>query len=113
MTLLKQILNYLIWAIFSFLFAFGYMRIILGPKPEPSTGWMKLFDWIYDISMLNLGLILGSIIALFYIFIDLFYLKQKLKSNAFSPFVRFLTLIAITGIVGIIHYVAEKIIDII
>ena len=113
MTILKRILNYLIWSILSFLSAFGYMRIILGPKPEPSTGWMKIFDSVYDIAMLNVGVILGSIIALLYILIDVFYLKQKLKNNTLNLFIRFLTLIAIISIVSITHYIIEKVIDII
>jgi hypothetical protein len=113
MTILKQILTYLIWISVSFLSAFGYMRIILGPKPKPSTNWMRMFDGIHDYVMVYIGIIIGAIIALLYILIDIFYLKKKLKNNPKRTIIRFLIIIIIASIVGTTHYIFEKVIDII
>ncbi|WP_308993833.1 hypothetical protein QLS71_010170 [Mariniflexile litorale] len=113
MNILKQILIYLIWTFISLLSAFGYMRIILGPKPKPSTGFMKMFDWTYGVAMLHVGSIIGSIIALLYIIIDVFYLKKRLKNNSKRMMIRFIIILIITLIVGTTHYIFEKVIDII
>lgn len=113
MTIQKQILHYLIWTIISFLGAFGYTRIILGPKPEPSTGVMKYFDGIYLLVMYHVGIVIGCIIAILFILIDVFYLRKKLKNNPKSVAIRFLVIVIITFVLGTTHYVCEKVIDII
>ncbi|WP_445711974.1 hypothetical protein [Flavobacterium sp.] len=113
MCILKQIGTYLIWIVLSLFMAFGYMRIILGPKPKPSTGLMIMFDWVYGVAILHVGAIIGSIIALLYILIDIFYLKKKLKNNSKRTIIRLFIVTVITFIVGITHYICEKVIDII
>ncbi len=110
---LKQILTYVFWTIFSLLAGVVYMRIVLGPKPEPSTGFLKMFDWAYDVALIQVGFIIGGIIALLYILLDVLYLKQKLKNHSKKTIIRFLMIIVITAIVGTIHYIFEKVIDII
>ncbi len=111
MSILKQLLHYFIWILVSFLFAVGYTRIILGPKP--STDFIKPFDWLYILVLQHLGLVIGSMIAVIFILIDVFYLKEKLKNNSNAIPNRFLVILIITFILGITHYVCEKIIDII
>ena len=113
MSILKRILSYFIWTLIAFLCAFGYMRIILGAKPKPSTGIMILFDWVYGYALVYVGSIIGSIIAFLYIIIDVFYLNKKLKSRANSTIIRLLIVIIITVIVGTTHYLLEKVIDVI
>ena len=112
-SVVKQLFNYCFWAVMSFLAAFGCMRIMLGPRPESSKGFMRIFDFIYDIVMIELVPIIGGIIAFLYILIDIVYLKKKLKNNSKSILLRFLTIIIITLIVGTTHYLLEKVIDII
>ncbi len=113
MNTLKQILNYLIWTSISIVLAFGYMRIILGPRDEEPTGFWKLTDILYDLALYHVGFVIGCIIATFFILIDIFYLKKKLKTNSNEVVIRFLILIIIALIVGVSHYVCEKVIDII
>ena len=113
MDILKQLLQYLNWTFVSFLFAFGYTRIILGPRPESSTGFMKFLDLIYLLVMSHVGLVIGSIIAILFILIDVFYLKEKLTNNSKSIPIRFLVILIITFVLGTTHYICEKVIDII
>jgi len=113
MKFLKQSLVYLIWVILALLLGIGYMWILLGPKGEVSTGFMHIFDLIYDLALVSIGLIAGSVIAFLFILIDIFYLKKKLKDNTKSTRIRFLILLIITVIVGVTHYVLEKVIDVI
>ena len=113
MKVLKLVSSYFIWVIISLISALGYMRIILGPKPEPSTGIMKMFDWVYGFVMMRVGFIIGMIILFIFILIDNFYFKKSFKNNKKLFSIRFLTIIVITVIVGTIHYWLEKVIDVI
>ena len=113
MRILKRILNYFLWTLLAFLFSCGYMFIILGPKPKPSTGFMKIFDWIYEFAFIYIGSIIGSIIALLYILIDVFYLNKRLKNRPNSTIIRFLIVMIIVIIVGTTHYILEKVVDVI
>ena len=113
MTILKQIINYFIWSLIAFLSAFVYVRIILGPKTESSSAFMVMFGWFYEYAFIYIGLIIGSIIFLLFILIDIFYLKKKLKTGISSLFIRFFIIIFITVFVGSMHYILEKVIDVI
>jgi hypothetical protein len=107
MSTFKRILVYFIWSLIAFLSAFVYVRIILGPKPESSSTFMVMFGWLYEYAFIYIGLIIGSIIALLFILIDLFYLKNKFKIGISSLFIRFFIIIFITVFVGSIHYILE------
>lgn len=113
MSTFKRILVYFIWSLIAFLSAFVYVRIILGPKPESSSTFMVMFSWLYEYTFIYIGLIIGSIITLFLILIDVFYLKNKFKIGVSSIFIRFFIIIFLTVIVVSIHYILEKVIDII
>jgi hypothetical protein len=107
----KQILSYLSWIVCSFILAFIYTRIILGPRP--SIGISKYFEWFYILGMIRIVSIIGSIIALLYILIDVFHLKKKLKNNSKNTIIRFLIMLIITLFVACTHYFLEKVIDVI
>jgi hypothetical protein len=105
MNTLKQILNYLIWVLLSLLLGVSYMRIILGPKKEESTGFWHLLNIFYDVALRHIGLRIGGAIALLFILVDIFYLKKKLKNNIKSIGIRFIVLLGITAMVAIILYI--------
>ena len=114
MKILKQVLAYLFWIAISFIAAFGYIRIILGPEPDSGSSILAfLFLLIRNVIIVKFVPIIGSIIALVFILIDIFYLKKKLKSNIKSTGIRFILLLVITLVVAIIHYILEKVIDVI
>ncbi|PHR72857.1 MAG: hypothetical protein COA67_03915 [Lutibacter sp.] len=114
MTILKQFLAYLFWIGVSFIAAFGYIRIILGPEPGTKSGFLAfLYLLIRNAIIVELVPIIGSIIAVLYILTDVFYLKKKLKNNLKGIIIRFISIIVITLAVGVIHYLLEKVIDVI
>jgi hypothetical protein len=114
MSTFKRILTYFAWAIISLLSVFVYMRIILGAKPEESESFFKIiFRLFYEYAFIYIGLIIGSVVAFLFILIDVFYLNKRLKNNMKATVFRFFIVILITILVGIIHYVLEKVINVI
>ena len=110
---IKQALGYFVWIFISLLAGIAHMRIILGPKPKPSSGILKMFDWAYGVSLFHVGLVIGSIIAFLFIIIDHFYLKKRLAANANRSLIRLLVILILALIVGTTHYICEEVIDII
>ncbi|WP_299125897.1 hypothetical protein [uncultured Winogradskyella sp.] len=114
MKILKQILAYLFWIGISFVAAFSYVRILIGPEPDESNGFLNLLDLLINRTVIvQLVPIIASIIAILFILTDIFYLKKKLKNNSKGIPSRFLVIMLITIVVGITHYILEKVIDII
>jgi len=108
-----RILGYLFSILFSFLLAFIYMKIALGSKQEETTDLIRFLNWFYDIILFHIVPITGSIIASIYILLDIFYFHKRLKNASYSSGIRLLIITAIAIIVGISHYVLEKVFDII
>ena len=113
MKTLKQILTYIMWIAVSLLLGISYMRIVLGPNEVSSKGLSYLLHVFFDFGLFYVGLIIGSIIALLFILLDVFYLKKKLTNTIKSTITRFLLLLVIAVIIGITHYMLEKVIDVI
>lgn len=97
------------------LLSLAYIRLLLGPSPDKETfGDFNIFAaMLYYYGMGYLVLAVGGSIALIYILFDHFYLKNKLKDNPKKTKIRFLFILVIAVVVAIIHYVLEKVVDII
>ena len=113
MSILKRFLFYFTWALVAFLAAFLYMRFILGPKPESTSVLMTMFSLFYDYAFLHIGLIIGSIVFLLFFLLDIFYLSKRLKNNVMSLVLRLFIILISTIFVGLIHYMLEKVIDVV
>ncbi|EPR70303.1 hypothetical protein ADIWIN_3659 [Winogradskyella psychrotolerans RS-3] len=113
MRILKRILNYSITTGIALLFAFAYMRIILGPKSKDTDWIAKFSNIVYDLAFVYASLILGCIIAVLYILIDVLYTYKKLKNNTNATRIRLLILISLAIVVTATHYILEKVIDVI
>jgi TRAP-type C4-dicarboxylate transport system permease small subunit len=113
MKVLKRIVNYLFWTVIALVCAFGYLLVILGLPLEETTWFNKMFNFLYNLAFIYIGLPLGGLIALIYILLDLFYLRKKLQSNFESAFLRLFVILGITMCLGAIHYFLEKVIDVI
>ncbi|WP_074407316.1 MULTISPECIES: hypothetical protein [Aquimarina] len=113
MKALKQVLTYLIWIAVSLILGIVYMRILLGPNKVSSDGLWYLLHIFYNLGLLHIGGSIGGVIALLFILLDVFYLKKKLKNNIQATITRFMFLIGITMVVAVIHYVLEKVVDVI
>ena len=113
MRTLKYIINYAFWIAMSLVFGIGYLRIVLGANNTSDDGIGYLFNMFYYWGLFHVGMIVGLVIAVLFIFLDVFYLRKKLKNNFQSTIKRFLSLMVIAILVGITHYILEKVIDVI
>lgn len=113
MNALKKLITYFIWTILALIIGVGYMRVVLGPNNTSTEGVGYLFTMYYNWSLFHVGAIIGLIVAVLFILLDVFYLKKKLKNNVKGTSIRCVLLFITTVFIGIIHYVLEKIIDVI
>lgn len=113
MTILKRVITYSIWTIIAFIFAIGYTLIILRFKPKIKGNLQFLIDLFYMYGFIYIGSIIGSIIGALFIITDAVYLNKRLKNNKNPTMIRLTIIAAITITVGIIHYILEKVIDVI
>lgn len=91
------------------------MRWVLDeiPSEKNPNGFGFFLNVFYHYSLISVGLIIGGIIAVFFILVEYFILKKKLGNNRNILLIRSLTLLLITLAVGIVHYILEKVIDVI
>ncbi|WP_338360062.1 hypothetical protein [Yeosuana marina] len=114
MSTLKKTFTYLIWVVLSLLIGITYMRLIVGPVKASKEGLGYLLHMFSIWGIFQVGLIIGSVIAFLFIILDVVYLKKKLKYSVLkSTIIRFSVLIVITGLVAFIHYLLEKVLDVI
>lgn len=113
MKVLKQSVIYLIWIALALLCGIIYMRIVLGAAPETSRDAFSFSKLFYNLALYHVGIRIGGFIAALFVLFNLIYLKKKLKNNRKSTYIRFLVLLCISIIVGVTHYILEKVIDVI
>ena len=115
MKILKQLFNYIFWAIISMFFSLGYVRIILGSKVEETTKLNEFYNWIYDLVIVYVVPIIGGIITVSFILTDMLYLRKKLqnKSKTEKFLTRLTAMLILTIVIGALHYFLEKVIDVI
>ncbi|MBT32230.1 MAG: hypothetical protein CMO01_21420 [Thalassobius sp.] len=113
MSTLKQLLAYIIWIALALLLGIIHMWIVLGTNNASKEGLGYLYHMFYNWGLLYLGTIVGLIIAILFILFDVFHLKKKLKQCEKARAIRFTVLIVIAVVVSVIHYLLEKVIDVI
>lgn len=113
MRILKRIAYYLFWIFIALVLGVGYMRIVLGANEVTSEGLGYLFYLFYNIGLLQVGTIIGSVIAVLFILLEVCYLQKHLKNNTKSMMIRFGILLIISVCIAVIHYLLEKVIDVI
>lgn len=113
MRIVKYLLKYLVWIIISLLLGIVYMRLILGPNDVPENGLWYILHLFFEIGMIQVGLWVGAAIAICFVLLDVFYLRKKLKNNPKKTVIRIAVLLVITLFVAMVHYVLEKVIDVI
>ncbi|WP_347373783.1 hypothetical protein [Aequorivita sp. Q41] len=113
MRVLKKVVIYCLWTLVAILLAYTYMRIILGASPEYATDYTIFYYLIYEFAFFYIGVFIGGCIALLFVLFDVFYLNKRLKTEAKAIFIRLLIIIGIAVIVCSIHYILEKVIDVI
>jgi len=110
---LKQLFIYLNWTILALVLGITYMRIVLGANNVPKEGLGYLAHMFYNWGLFHVGVIIGLVITALFILLDVFYLKKKLKNKDKLISIQFGALMIITAFVVLVHYLLEKVIDVI
>ncbi len=113
MRIIKQIVEYLIWISIALLLGICHMYIVLGPKETGSSFLQVVGTVIYNYALVHVGLYVGAVIALVFVLLDVSYLKKKLRQHKKSTIIRFVALVLIAVVIGVMHYILEKVIDVI
>lgn len=111
--ILKIIKSYLGWTVIALLLGHSSMRMVLGANNTSKEGFGYLWYLFYNWGLVHIGLLIGFVIVFLFILFDVLYLKKKLESNRKSTMIRFGILLMIAVIVVFIHYLLEKVIDVI
>jgi len=111
--MVKIIFQYALWTLAALLLGIGYMWMILGSAPEQTDIWSFLVSRLHLWGLMHIGLAIGAIVATFFILLDAFYLKKKWASSGSLFSLRATTLLLIFVFVGTLHYLLEKIWDVI
>jgi len=109
----KRILSYLGWLVVAILLGLFHMRIVLGPAPESDHTKFSFSSMVYEWALVQVGTIIGCIIAVIFILLDVVFLNNKLKGNNNSVLFKFLIISIIAVIVGVTHYVLEEVVNVI
>ncbi|PCE66064.1 hypothetical protein B7P33_01820 [Sediminicola luteus] len=91
----------------------AYMRVVLGPNDVAAEGLGYLWHMFYQMGLIGVGLRVGAIVALLFITVDVLYLRKRLAQGLKSSLIRLGAIVLITLFVGCLHYILEKVIDII
>lgn len=111
--ILKIIKSYLGWTVIALLLGHSSMRMVLGANNTSKEGFGYLWYLFYNWGLVHIVLLIGFVIVFLFILFDVLYLKKKLESNRKSTMIRFGILLMIAVIVVFIHYLLEKVIDVI
>ncbi|MEB2777372.1 hypothetical protein SYJ56_18805 [Algoriphagus sp. D3-2-R+10] len=106
-------MEYTLWFIASVTLGIYYMYLILGPPLEPDSLITIVGNEIYFFALTRVGFIIGSIVFILFLLVDTTLLKSHLKSFLPQLPVRIVSLLALTVMVGMIHYLLEKTLDLI
>lgn len=113
MKTLKQIIHYFAYTVVALFMGIAYMRVVLGANDFPAEGLGYLWHMFYQMGLIGVGLRVGGIVALLFIAVDVLYLQKKLEQSFKSSLIRLGAIVLITLFVGGLHYILEKVIDII
>ncbi len=113
MKTLKLLISYLLWIAIALLLGICHMYIVLGPRETGSNFLQVIGNLFYDYALVHVGVYVGAIIAVAFVIVDVIYLKKRLKSIKKPTLIRLIVLVSIAIIIGITHYVLEKVIDVI
>jgi hypothetical protein len=110
MKVIITIIKYLIWLLLIVFSGMGCIRIELGKPPE-ATGFWVIFNGLAEFVIIWIGGFIGLISFIPFVLIDLFYIKRKIETKLNQNIARFFTVLILSAIVTLIHYVLEFVLD--
>ena len=111
----KPLLFYTTWILIALVLGLVYTKLLVGDLPSDDSygGLGVLLRVFYNYSLLYIGLSIGGIIAILFVLLEVLYLCKVLEYSFKNRVFRFGIVVCITLLVGALHYVLEKVIDII
>lgn len=113
MKILKRILSYVPWILISILAAFGYLMVLIGPVSQSENEMLLALQNMFLLMFIQLCLVAGGVIAFIFILIDVFYLNKKISTHRHKTPIKFGIILLIATVVGTVHLILEKVIDVI
>lgn len=110
MKIITTIIKYLTWLLLNVFSGMGCIRIELG-KPPKATGFWVIFNGLYDFIIIWIGGFIGLVSFIPFVLIDQFYIKRKIETKLNQNIIRFFTVLILSTIVTLIHYVLEFVLD--
>ena len=110
MKIIITIIKYLTWLLLSVFSGMGCMRLELGKPPE-ATGLWVIFNGLAEFVIIWIGGIIGLVSFIPFVLIDQFYIKRKIETELNQNIIRVFTVLILSTIVTLIHYVLEFVLD--
>jgi len=111
----KLILEYALWTVIALILGIGYMYLlsylIAGPTPEETNFLFFIYSKMLFFGVFFVGGIIGAILAILFIFFDLFYLKKKCNLSKYMFLKRGISMLLILVVLAFLHYILEKTLD--
>lgn len=84
----------------------GWMRIELG-KPIIATGFFSILNGLDEFIIVWIGGFIGVISFIPFVLIDICYIKIKIQTKLNQNIMRIFTILVLSAIVTLIHYILE------
>ncbi|WP_442846135.1 hypothetical protein [Leeuwenhoekiella sp. H156] len=110
---IRIVFEYALWLVIAFLLALSYIYLLLGPIPKTTGLWDFVFYKLYFFGLLRLGLIIGCLVSGIFIMTDVYFLGSKELSSRRKIVLRILLLLVILTLVAGLHYLLEKVFNLI
>lgn len=88
----------------------GWMRIELG-KPIKTTGFFSILNGLDEFIIIWIGGFIGVISFIPFVLIDLYYIKIKIETKLSQNIIRIFTILILSAIVTLIHYILEFVLN--
>lgn len=109
---LRLIFNYTSWIVLALSIALVYMYLVLKPNQSIDNDFGFVQEVYLTYGVVLIGVPLGSLIAFFFVLIDSRKIKDKEHTVITRLIKRIFLMMVIALIVFLLHYVAEKVIDV-
>ena len=110
---IRIVFEYALWLVIAFLLALSYIYLLLGPVPKITGVWDFVFYKLYFFGLLRLGLIIGCLVSGIFIMTNVYFLGSKELSSRRKIVLRMLLLLVILMLVAGLHYLLEKVFNLI
>lgn len=111
MKFLKISITYIFWLLFSILSAMLSVFVEIGGFSKKNTGFLAIFNGLEEFIVFYFGIAFGILAFLFFLAINYYQISPKNWSITKKNSIRLLTIMTLTILITIIHYILEYVVD--